>query len=566
MGIRKMISFCLLCTLLPTAAQVTMTHIEPGRLPDMNIPRFSHATFYVHPPEGDQHGTDGELTVVGGHTSGFVLTPTLEYFKDGEWHVLQTVYTHDDGLCVPLRSGKVLLAGGYEKNLGIGQTFEVEMYDPETHTFRGFGCLDKKRAHVSGIEIDSGKVVVTGNWYNVDGIELYDGSPWFTHVKETSQQRSMPYLLRTSDGDVMVVSGLWDNYGKPITSNVVDRLRGEPFRVPLLETWHPILLALAPRPDASLIGDPDKGIYAYLIPVQDSLGQVAIAEVRDTVFSLLPTASPIPMDSKWGRIGWYTPIVVDRRLQRGYMLGQGEGDDDRKYLLSVSYARTPAELSVYYTDPIPDFGGSIPLVMPDGNLVVTGGIGKDSTFFSPTASVWVFPVASPFTAMSEAEAGRLWPWLLLAALTVTALIAYLIINKRRKGAEAESGREAHDSGQQDHPTSTPDSALMQHITELMEKRRFYLRKDLKMSDIAVEFGIHQNEVSACINSHKGYSFNQFVNSYRIEHAKQLLHENPEMKMSQVAEESGFSTDKSFFRSFKVLTGTTPKEWVMQQTG
>ena len=45
---------------------VAMIEITPERLPDMNIPRFSHSVFYAN----------GELTVTGGHTSGFVLTPT----------------------------------------------------------------------------------------------------------------------------------------------------------------------------------------------------------------------------------------------------------------------------------------------------------------------------------------------------------------------------------------------------------------------------------------------------------------------------------------------------------
>jgi hypothetical protein len=47
----------------------------------------------------------------------------------------------------------VLLAGGYEKNLGVGQTIEAELYDPATHTFHGFGCMAMRRAHCSGIEI-----------------------------------------------------------------------------------------------------------------------------------------------------------------------------------------------------------------------------------------------------------------------------------------------------------------------------------------------------------------------------------------------------------------------------
>jgi hypothetical protein len=45
------------------------------RLPDLNIPRAGHQLFYV----------GGEVTVAGGHTNGFVPTPTAEYLKDGEW-------------------------------------------------------------------------------------------------------------------------------------------------------------------------------------------------------------------------------------------------------------------------------------------------------------------------------------------------------------------------------------------------------------------------------------------------------------------------------------------------
>ena len=43
--------------------------IVPERLPDLNIPRSGHHTVFVN----------GELTVMGGHTTAFVPTPTLEY-------------------------------------------------------------------------------------------------------------------------------------------------------------------------------------------------------------------------------------------------------------------------------------------------------------------------------------------------------------------------------------------------------------------------------------------------------------------------------------------------------
>ena len=536
-------------TVLAQTDTIPMTKIVPLRLPDLNIPRFCHGTFFA----------DGELTVTGGHTSSFVPTPTAEFLKDGKWQVLQMAYTHDDGLCVPLRNGKVLLAGGYEKNLGVGQTIEAELYDPATHTFEGFGCLDRRRTQVSGIELPSGQVVAAGNWYHPDAIETYDGGMYFETARDVSLHRSRPYLFRTSNGDVMVINGCWDNYGIVITSNIVDRLKGEPFRVPLLETWKPYLLGHTPRSDDSFIGDDEKGDCAYLLPVQDSTGQVAIAEVRDTVFSLLPTTVPIPMKSCFGGISYYTPVVVDRQLQRGYIIGCDTLS--RKYILCIEYAKQPAPLTLCYTDPLKDADGRIPVLSPEGHLVTTGGIIHGGTWFTPSAAVWLFPVGNPI-ATAEAKDSPIWPWILLAGLVVLALLAYLIIYKRRLQTPKNTTPEV--TAPEPAPDSPRDEQLMQRIIRLMEEQRPYLDSDLKQADVATALGVRLDEVSRCINSY-AFNFSQFVNGYRIEYAKQLMLRKPGIKMTQVAIESGFSNETTFFRTFKTIVGMPPSEWASQKT-
>ncbi len=536
-------------TVLAQTDTIPMTKIVPLRLPDLNIPRFCHGTFFA----------DGELTVTGGHTSSFVPTPTAEFLKDGKWQVLQMAYTHDDGLCVPLRNGKVLLAGGYEKNLGVGQTIEAELYDPATHTFEGFGCLDRRRTQVSGIELPNGQVVAAGNWYHPDAIETYDGGMYFETARDVSLHRSRPYLFRTSNGDVMVISGCWDNYGKPITSNIIDRLKGEPFRVPLLEMWKPYLLGHTPRSDDSFIGDDEKGDCAYLLPVKDSTGQVAIAEVRDTVFSLLPTTVPIPTKSWFGEITYYTPVVVDRQSQHGYIIGCDTLS--RKYILCIEYAKQPAPLTLYYTDPLTDADGCTPVLSPEGHLVTTGGIIHGGTWFTPSAAVWLFPVGNPI-AIDEAKGSPIWPWILFAGLIVLALLAYLIIYKRRFQTPKDMTPEVTTS--EPAPDSPRDEQLMQRIIRLMEEQRPYLDSDLKQADVATALGVRLDEVSRCINSY-AFNFSQFVNGYRIEYAKQLMLQKPGIKMTQVAIESGFSNETSFYRTFKTIVGMPPSEWASQKT-
>lgn len=536
-------------TVLAQTDTIPMTKIVPQRLPDLNIPRFCHGTFFA----------DGELTVTGGHTSSFVPTPTAEFLKDGKWQVLQMAYTHDDGLCVPLRNGKVLLAGGYEKNLGVGQTIEAELYDPATHTFEGFGCLDRRRTQVSGIELPNGQVVAAGNWYHPDAIETYDGGMYFETARDVSLHRSRPYLFRTSNGDVMVINGCWDNYGKPITSNIVDRLKGEPFRVPLLETWKPYLLGHTPRSDDSFIGDEEKGDCAYLLPVQDSTGQVAIAEVRDTVFSLLPTTVPIPTKSRFGEISYNTPVIVDRQSQRGYIIGSDTLC--RKYILCIEYAKQPAPLTLYYTDPVTDADGCTPVLSPEGHLVTTGGIIHGGTWFTPSAAVWLFPVGNPI-ATTEAKDNPIWPWILVAGLIVLALLAYLIIYKRRLQTSKDTTPEI--MAPEPALDSPRDEQLMQRIIRLMEEQRPYLDSDLKQADVATALGVRLDEVSRCINSN-AFNFSQFVNGYRIEYAKQLMLRKPGIKMTQVAIESGFSNETTFYRTFKTIVGMPPSEWASQKT-
>lgn len=202
-----LIALICLLTMLPAQAG-DVVKLQADRLPDLNIPRAGHQLFYAN----------GELTVAGGHTDGFVPTQTAEYFKDGKWHMLQMTYPHDFGLSVVLRSGKVLLAGGCEQPLGIGQTYTAELYDPQTHTFRGFGNMQHKRTWASALELDSGKVVIAGNWYHTDGIEVFNEAmsengdhllkQSFTFIKDVKVQRAHPYIFRMADNDALIFGNI----------------------------------------------------------------------------------------------------------------------------------------------------------------------------------------------------------------------------------------------------------------------------------------------------------------------------------------------------------------------
>ena len=534
-------------------ASCPMVKIEAERLADLNIPRNGHSAVCVN----------GEVTVFGGHTTNFVLTPTAEYYKDGEWHLMEMAYPHDNGLCLVLRSGKVLLAGGSAEPMGVGQSYPVEEYNPETHTFRGFSILSMKRTFASGVELDSGRVVVTGNWYAGDGIEMFDGDRTFSPVKDVTIGKALPYLLRTSDGDVLIL-GNESSYDKPVSSDRIDRLKGEPLRVPLLNKWQP-LNYMAPFPnDIGFIGD-----YTSLLAMQewserDTTAwkpidrEIAFMLVRDTVFSLLPTTCPVPKTgvSPSDSIIWYSPLIADRNAHRGYM----HGIDllGRSYVVCVEYDKRPAPITLYYTDVLPDAGTPMMVLTDDGDLMLVGGHNfnkrnggqLENDNFSPLASAYLLHQGSkPVAEAGSSVVGRWWIWL-LALLSILAIISFLYGMRRRRAAESLV-------------TDSPDSAndeLMRRICTLMEEQKLYLNSELKLNDVADALNTNRNLISSCINSQQGCSFSQFVNSYRVEYAKDLIRRKPDMKISEVWMQSGFSTETSFFRTFKAVTGMTPTEW------
>lgn len=528
---------------------LTQEKLIVERLPDLNVARSGHCVFCA----------GGELTVVGGHTSGFVLTPTAEYYTEGSWHLAPTVYPHDDGMAVVLGDGRgVLIAGGHEKNLGIGQRFEAELYYPKTHTFKGFSCLDRKRAFAQGAELPSGEVVIVGNHHGDDAFEMFDGQRAFRFVKEASVWRSSPYVLPVGGEEAIVFGTVWRD-GRFQPCDTVLRLQGEPFCAPLLKEWMPLSYDQNNHCEESFIGDKAKGDFSYLVAARNRAGEIAFLYIHDTVFSLLPTTCTVPTASKWGHIKYDRCAIADRTAQRAYLVGNDS--TGRVYVVAVEYGKRPSPITLYYSDPLPDFGNVTPVLTPAGNLVVTGGIIDDN--FSPLASVWLlktgddellssFPLRSSPSSPLEGDRGVLWA-LLGMGLSVGIVLTAWHIQKRRRSPQAPPLPPSRGD-----ETSTDE--LMDRIAGLMEKEQMHLNPELKIGDVAEILGVHRNVVSACISARHGCTFSQFVNDYRLQHAKKLLLEASELKISAIGLESGFATERSFFRAFKSATGMTPREW------
>ena len=579
--IKTKLNYLLILTmLLPTLAMASPdttttvkcpeVRIEVEQLPDLNIPRAGHEVFCVN----------GELTVAGGHTNGFVPTPTAEYLKDGQWNIMTMTYPHDNGFSVVLSSGQVMLGGGSGEPLGIGQTFVAETYDPLTHSFNGYCSLQQKRACASALELDSGRVVVAGNWYANDGIELfedksdtsadYNGKRLFTYIKDVWVQRAYPMIFRMANDDALIFGGVGVK-GDSLWLTTAYNLKGDSVTIPLLEDWWPLSTEMS-RPSESFMGDEAKKLYAYLMAVENHNGQVAIAKVVNGETSLLPTDCLVPMQSHGEEIIYSSTVLVDKKAGRGYLVGLGRSYYDapdkpgRWYVLTIDYTKQPASLTLCYTDALSELNTYAPTLTPEGNLLVAGGLHNGSNF-TPSKHVILLRVGREPAA---AEIGNdLWQTVLLvlAGLVLIGLLAYLFIyiRKRRMNQKARTLDSLGAASGQESVSLIPDSEasadLMERIYQVMEAQKLYQDSNLKVTDLAAALGTNRRSVSDCINSQKGCTFTQFVNIYRVEHAKRVMRQNPGKKVTDIYLESGFANEGSFFRTFKVITGMTPKEWL-----
>lgn len=546
----------ILCVFLPVAilsaagGEVPVRKMAVERLPDLNTPRSSH-TMVLSPGGGP--------VVFGGHTTGFVPTQTAEYFEGGTWHEIEMLYCHDSGFFVPLRDGRVLLGGGAAEPFGIGQNWGTELYDPASHTFQAMPTLDRKRALANAAELEDGSVVVSGNWYADDAIEIIRPGGQFEYAGEVSEHRVRPYIIPTGPSDALV----FGSFGvRNDTLHVrVDRLRGGPMDVPLLAEWRPVLLGEGFDARSGRIGDTTAGDYSYLVLGKRKDGKYALILMHGDEFSLLPLAADIPVEGLEGRIDYFGPVLADRNSRQAWVVGLEEPLTGRVCLLRIGYGEAldggEAPVVLYYSDPLEEkYNPGGVLLLPDGTFLATGGMPRDN--FNPLSSVYRF-LPEGGEPWMPVKTSRL-PWLLgllCGILTGCAAVYAGWWIRRRKLPPSEPGHPEPADG------SPSDDALFARINALMEERQLYRQKGLSLADIAQQLGSNTKYVSASINSRSGGSFTDFVNGFRVRHAQELLRADPGRSLSEVSEESGFSSESAFFRNFKAITGKTPSQWIAE---
>lgn len=108
--------------------------------------------------------------------------------------------------------------------------------------------------------------------------------------------------------------------------------------------------------------------------------------------------------------------------------------------------------------------------------------------------------------------------------------------------------------------SKEEPEQLKGLLKLMETEKPYLDDKLTLQKLAEQTSMPEKQLSLLINQHTGKHFFDFINEFRINNAKELLKNQPQLTVLEVLYEVGFNSKSSFYTAFKKETGLTPTDY------
>ena len=109
--------------------------------------------------------------------------------------------------------------------------------------------------------------------------------------------------------------------------------------------------------------------------------------------------------------------------------------------------------------------------------------------------------------------------------------------------------------------------LKKELLTYFEEEESYLNPQLSLNFVADILDLNTNKMSYLINQAFNTNFNDFVNSYRLNHFKSIAlnPKNAHLTILGLAYDSGFNSKSVFNTYFKKTEGITPSQWVKHNT-
>jgi AraC-like DNA-binding protein len=169
-------------------------------------------------------------------------------------------------------------------------------------------------------------------------------------------------------------------------------------------------------------------------------------------------------------------------------------------------------------------------------------------------------------------------WVILISLFAIIISITLAYQSKRKKLYKQRFNNLVASSQNEKPTSVKiipkkESSipieLVNKILKLLSKfqnNHEYILHDVTLFNLAKKFKTNTKYLSQIINQHKGKSFNNYINSLRINYTIEKLKTDTRFRkysINAIANEVGFNTSESFSKAFYKNTGIKPSYFIKE---
>jgi len=102
--------------------------------------------------------------------------------------------------------------------------------------------------------------------------------------------------------------------------------------------------------------------------------------------------------------------------------------------------------------------------------------------------------------------------------------------------------------------------IKERLMDIMEIDKPYLDEELSLAILAEEMKIPSHQLSELLNNKLNMNFNTFINRYRIDEAKKMILDDPQLSVLSVGYAVGFNSKSVFNRSFQQFCGESPTQF------
>lgn len=97
------------------------------------------------------------------------------------------------------------------------------------------------------------------------------------------------------------------------------------------------------------------------------------------------------------------------------------------------------------------------------------------------------------------------------------------------------------------------------LNDILQHININYGNDIQLNQCAKNFHISANQINRLFNKYFNMTFIKYLNKFRIDKAIELI-QKEDLNIKEIATEVGFNNLNYFYKTFKIITGNTPKNY------